>query len=145
MVITWIIGFTVKAIIPAGSTLSYLTDSISGLVIPVLCLTIFEIYYKVKGSEDPGYEKMLAFKDPEADKEPSEKMKKATKSFSLLAINCFLITLGIIGLMLIGLLLVGDAKTVNVSGIVLAFVGSIFALIVIYVIYRIIDRAKNKS
>lgn len=120
-------------------------DSIAGCVIPIAILTCFELYSKFKGKTTEGYIQMKKAIDPDANLEPSEKMKRATKEYSFMALNIFCITIGFIALMLFGLLLIGDAKTVAVSGIVIAFACSILTICVIYIIYRIIDKRKNNS
>lgn len=118
-------------------------DSIAGCVIPIVILTFFEIYSRVKGKEDPGYEVIQQHKDPTAYEEPGEMAKKATKFYSHMAITVFCITIGVIALLLTGMLIVKDPKTMAVSGIVIWFIVAILILIAIYVIYRIIDYKKN--
>ena len=70
-------------------------------------------------------------------------MKKSVKAYSFMALSCFCITLGVIALLLVGLLIAGDPKTLAVKNIVLGFTLSIFALIAIYLIYRIIDKKRK--
>ena len=120
-------------------------DSIAGCVIPVLILTVVEIYSKVKGIECSGYNEMAKYIDKDANKEPSAKAKAANKAFSFMAINCFCATIGAIAIMLLALLIFKDPKTCSVSGIVIGFIISIFVIIAIYVLYRLIDAKKAKN
>lgn len=145
MSITWVLGFTLKFTVPNVVINSSLMESIVGLVIPVLVLTIFEIRARLKGIEAKGYNKIQNCKDPDAEKEPSIAMKKSTKAYSFLAVNCFMITIGVIALMLIGLIIAQDAKTMAVLGIVQWFIAIIFILIAIYIIFRIADYKITKS
>ena len=69
-------------------------------------------------------------------------MKKATKEYSLLAVNCFCLTLGAIALLLLGLIIAGDPKTMEVKGIVWGFIASIAVLIGAYLLYRFIDKKR---
>ena len=118
-------------------------ESLSGCVLPVVILAILEVISKSRNSVDPGYEVIRGYLDQSADIEPDASMKKATKAYSHMAVSCFCITLGVIALLLLGLIIAGDPKTMAVSGIVWGFILSIFALIAIYVIYRVIDSKKK--
>ena len=102
-----------------------------------------EIWSRMKGVEDPGYEVIANYTDPEADKEPGAKMKKSVKSYSFMAISCFCITLGVIALLLLGLIIAGDPKTLAVKNIVWSFIASIAVLITAYIVYRVIDSKKT--
>ncbi|MDO5329063.1 MAG: sodium:solute symporter [Coriobacteriia bacterium] len=144
MVVAWILGFTAKFTVPTDIISSSLMDSICGCVIPIVILTVCEIYSKIKGKEDPGFDKIQEYKDPTANDEPSIDTKKATKFYSHMAITVFCITIGVIALLLAGMLIAGDPKTVSVSHIVIWFIVGICAIIAIYVIYRIIDWKRNK-
>lgn len=145
MAITWIFGFTAKFTVPADVINPSLLESLSGFLVPVLVLTGMEIYSAVKGRECEGYAKLSAMVDPESEKEPGPEMKKAVKSFSFMACNCFMVTLAAIVLLLVILLAVRDPKTVAVQGIVIKFVVSVALLIAAYVTYRIIDSVKHKQ
>ena len=143
MILTWVLGFTMKFALPAKIITPTLVESISGCVLPVLFLSILEVISKAKGLTAPGYETIAAYTDPDAEKEPDERMKKAVKSYSHTAISCFCITLAAIAVLLIALLIAGDPKTVAVKGIVLCFIGGIMLISGSYLIYRIIDRKKQ--
>ena len=140
MIVTWVLGFTLKFAVPSSVIKPSLVESISGCVLPVLFLGIMEVISALRGRTSPGYDAIAAYTDPNADKEPDERMKKAVKSYSHTAISCFCITLAAIALLLIALLIARDPKTMAVKGIVLGFIVSILAICGIYLIYRIIDR-----
>ena len=119
-------------------------ESLSGCVLPVLILTVLEFRSASKNNVDNGYEVVKGYVDESADVEPDERMKKATKAYSFMAVSCFCITLGVIALLLLGLIIAGDPKTMAVSGIVWGFIISIFAMIAAYVLYRFIDYRKSR-
>lgn len=139
MLATWAVGFTLKFAVPASVIKPSLVESISGCVLPVLFLSILEVISALRGSTSPGYDAIAAYADPNADKEPDERIKKAVKSYSHTAISCFCITLAAIAILLIALLIARDSKTMAVAGIVRCFIASILAICGIYLIYRIID------
>jgi len=144
MLLTWAVGITAKLTVPASILSQSMIESISGCVLPVLILACMEVWSKYKGLEDRGYDAICGYTDPDADKEPDEHAKKSVKAYSFMAISCFCITLGVIALLLVGLLAAGDPKTLAVKNIVLSFVLSIFALIAVYVVYRLIVSRKQK-
>lgn len=144
MVITWVIGVTAKLTVPASVVNPTIIESLSGCVLPVVILTILEIWSRHTGRVDEGYKVIKGYLDETADVEPDAKMKKATKAYSHMAVSCFCITLVVIALLLLGLIIVRDPKTIAVSGIVWSFILSITALIAIYIIYRYIDYRKNR-
>ncbi len=142
MLLTWAVGITAKLSVPASVLSQSLIESLSGCVLPVVILAFMEVRSKLKGQTDPGYEKICSYTDPYADREPDERTKRSVKSYSFMAITCFCITLGVIALLLVGLLIAGEPKTLAVKNIVIGFVSSIFLLIAVYVIYRLIDARK---
>jgi Na+/proline symporter len=144
MIITWVIGVTAKLTVPASVINPTIIESLSGCVLPVLILTVLEFWSASKNNVDKGYEVVRGYLDEAADVEPDERMKKATKAYSFMAVSCFCITLGVIALLLLGLIIAGDPKTMAVSGIVWGFIISIFALIAVYILYRYIDYRKNR-
>lgn len=143
MAITWVVGFTAKFTVPSEILSQSLIESISGCVMPILILAVMEVFSAKKGLSAEGYAQIASYVDENADVEPDEHMKKATKKFSHMAISCFCITLGAIALLLIGMVIARDPKTVAVQGIVLWFVAAIMAIIASYLIYRFIDSRKN--
>jgi Na+/proline symporter len=143
MILTWVIGVTAKLTVPASVINPTIIESLSGCVLPVAILTVLEFWSRSKNRVDNGYEVVKGYIDETADVEPDEKMKKATKAYSFMAVSCFLITLGVIALLLLGLIIAGDAKTMAVSGIVWKFIVAIVAMIAAYVVYRYIDSKKN--
>jgi Na+/proline symporter len=144
MIVTWVIGVTAKLTVPASVINPTIIESLSGCVLPVLILTVLEFWSSSRNNVDKGYEVVRGYLDEAADVEPDERMKKATKAYSFMAVSCFCITLGVIALLLLGLIIAGDPKTMAVSGIVWSFIISIFALIAAYVLYRFIDYRKNR-
>lgn len=142
MLLTWAAGITAKLAVPASIMSQSMIESISGCILPVLILAIMEICSKYRKEEAAGYAEMLGYNDPEADTEPDAKMKAATKSYSLMAVSCFCITIGVIALMLLALIIFGDPKTLAVKNIVWGFIISIFVIIAAYIIYRCRDRKK---
>ena len=143
MILTWAVGITAKLTVPASVLSQSMIESISGCVLPVVILAVMEIWSRMKGVEDPGYEVIANYTDPEADKEPDARMKKSVKSYSFMAISCFCITLGVIALLLLGLIIAGDPKTLAVKNIVWSFIASIAVLITAYIVYRVIDSKKT--
>jgi len=139
MCATWLVGFTAKFTVPSSVLAPSLIESLSGCVLPIVILSVMEIVSACRGRVSSGYEAIREYSDPDADLEPDERMKKATKKYSHLAVSCFCITLGVIAALLIGLVLSGDPKTLAVKSIVLWFSAAIMALIFAYILYRIID------
>ena len=142
MIITWVVGITAKLTVPAEVMSPSLIESISGCVLPVAILSVMELVSAARQKTDNGFEAVRTYTDPEADTEPDAKMKKATKEYSLLAVNCFCLTLGSIALLLLGLIIAGDPKTMEVKGIVWGFIASIAVLIGAYLLYRFIDKKR---
>ena len=140
MIVSWVLGFSAKFLVPADVLSPSLIESISGCVIPVAILAVMELWCKAKGITNQGYEDIQEYLDPSAEVEPGPKVKEATCQYSFLAINCFCITLGAIALLLIGLLLAGDPKTLAVKSIVFAFLGGIAVFIGGYLLYRLIKK-----
>ena len=143
MLITWAVGITAKLTIPSSVLSPSIIEAISGCILPVVILACMEVWSKVKGRQDRGYDAICNYTDPDADTEPDERTRRSVKSYSFMAITCFCITLSVIALLLVGLLIAGDAKTLAVKNIVIGFVLSIFILTVAYVVYRIIDSRKQ--
>ena len=143
MLLTWAAGIAAKLTVPSSVLSQSMIESISGCVLPVLILTAMEIRSKFLGREDSGYGKMLSCADPEADTEPDASMKAATKSYSLMAVNCFCITIGAIAAMLLILIICGDPKTLAVKNIVWGFIMAILAVIAAYLMYRYRDSRKT--
>lgn len=145
MVVTWVIGIAARLTIPASVVSPSMIESISGCILPILLLALMEIWSSRKGWEDPGFKVISGYTDPNANKELTLQEKRAVRHYSHLAVNCFCITLGVVALLLVGLLLVGDAKTWDVSGIVIGTIVVIVAMILAYLIYRIIYAKQNKE
>ncbi|MDO5329061.1 MAG: sodium:solute symporter [Coriobacteriia bacterium] len=143
VVLCWIIGIAAKICVPPEVISSSLVDSIAG-VMPIVFLTFFELYQKYTNKTCRGYNAIQKLIDPHADDEPGPETKKATKAYSHMAITVFCITIGVIALLLITLLVVGDAKTLEVSNIVIWYIVSLLAIIGIYIIYRTIDYKRSK-
>ena len=82
--------------------------------------------------------------DTSADTEPDEATRRAVKSYSFMAINCFLVTLGAIALLLLYLM----ATETYYPAVVSIMTGTclvIAVLIGIYTAYRIADSRKHKK
>ena len=135
MILTWLVGIMARVIIPASVISPSLIESVAGCVLPVLILAIMEVWSARKKYEDKGYQAICEYTDPEADREPTLKEKKAV-------LIC--ITIGVVALLLIGLLIAGDPKTLAVKGIVIGSIVLMIAMILAYVIYRIIYARRLK-
>ena len=144
MILTWLVGIMARVIIPASVISPSLIESVAGCVLPVLILAIMEVWSARKKYEDNGYQAICEYTDPEADREPTLKEKKAVLIYSHLAVNCFCITIGVVALLLIGLLIAGDPKTLAGKGIVIGSIILMIAMILAYVIYRIIYARRLK-
>ena len=142
MLATWAIGITAKFAIPEDVLNPSLVDSISGLLLPVTILGVMELLPGRR--EDPGFQAIQDYKDPDADKVPGPEVRKATKAYSHMAVSCFCITLAVIALLLAGLLLTGNSKALQVKSIVIWFIAAIVAVTLSYLIYRIIEKHNEK-
>lgn len=113
-----------------------------GTIVPMVLLGIMELWAKYKGTVDPGYERIQAIVDPNADVEPSAEMKRATKRYSHMAVTCFVVTLLSIAALLV-LQLFTDEYTPEVERIVIGAIVVMTTIAVIYAIYRYIDTLRN--
>ena len=144
MIASWAVGISARLAVPAEIIPGSLVDSIAGGALPVLILTALELRGRALGIVRPEAERLAGYTDPDACREPDEKMKKATKAYSHMAVSCFCITIGAIALLLGGLLAFRDPKTMAVKGITLGFIAAIITVITIYLAYRIIDKKRNE-
>ena len=119
-------------------------ESVIGTVVPVILLAVMELWAKHKGTTDPGYERVQAIMDPDANKEPSAEMKLATKRYSLMAVQCFVITLLAIAALLV-LQLFTDDHTPAVERIMVGGVAVMVGIAVVYAIYRFIDKRRDEK
>ena len=117
-------------------------ESVIGTVVPVTLLAIMELWAKHKGTIDPGYERIQAIVDPEADVEPTAEMKRATKRYSHMAITCFVVTLAAIALLLVQQLVM-ESYEEAVERIMVGGVAVMSGIAIIYVVYRYFDSKKN--
>lgn len=145
MLITWVVGIAAKLTVPASIMGASMIESISGCVLPVLILAIMELWSRLRGRVDSGYGRMACCVDHNADVPPDGKMKKATWNYSMMAVNCFCITIGTIAVMLLALIVCGDPKTLAVKEIVWGFIISIFVMIAAYLAYRLICRRRSQK
>ena len=143
MLASWVLGFTAKFTVPASVLSPSLIESISGFLVPVLILSVMELWCRAKGIYSEGYEAIQAYTDPASETAPGPEVKEATRKYSHLAINCFCITIGAIALLLSGMLIAGDPKTMASKSTVLGFIAAIVCIISIYVIYRIISNKRK--
>lgn len=117
-------------------------ESVIGTVVPVILLTIMELWAKHKGTTDPGYERVQAILDPQADREPSAEMKRATKRYSHMAVTCFVVTLLAIAALLVQQLIV-ESYDAAVKRIMIGGIAVMVGIAVVYAIYRYIDAKHN--
>ena len=108
MTITYIIGISGKY-----TYAQYLNpqvfEAICGLVLPVLLLGIAEMVLRRKGTVCEGYAEVQAITDAE-DVVMTPDMKEGVRKYSVLAVQCFVLTLLGIAVLLTGLLLFDDAS-----------------------------------
>ncbi len=145
MILTWVVGILARVLIPASVISPSIIESVSGCVLPVLILTVMEVWSAYKKKEDRGYQSICEYIDPEADREPTVKEKEAVLNYSHMAITCFCITIGVVALLLASLLIAGDPKTLAVKGIVIWSIVLIAALLLAYTIYRILYAKRVKK
>ena len=117
-------------------------ESVIGTVVPVILLAIMEIRAKIKGTIDPGYERVQAILDPEADTEPSAEMKRATKRYSHMAVTCFVVTLLAIAALLVQQLFT-ESYDAAVERIMIGGIAVMVGIAAVYAIYRYIDAKHN--
>ncbi|MBE6192411.1 MAG: sodium:solute symporter [Rikenellaceae bacterium] len=117
-------------------------ESVIGTVVPVILLSIMELWAKRKGTIDPGYARVQAILDPQADTEPSAEMKRATKRYSHMAVTCFVVTLLAIAALLIQQLFT-ESYDAAVERIMIGGIAVMVGIAVVYAIYRYIDAKHN--
>lgn len=117
-------------------------ESVIGTVVPVILLAIMELWAKHKGTIDPGYARVQATLDPQADTEPSAEMKRATKRYSHMAETCFVVTLLAIAALLIQQLFT-ESYDAAVERIMIGGIAVMVGIAVVYTIYRYIDAKHN--
>ena len=117
-------------------------ESVIGTVVPVILLSIMELWAKHKGTTDPGYERVQAILDPQADREPSAEIKRATKRYSHMAVSCFVVTLLAIAALLVQQLIV-ESYDAAVERIMIGGIAVMVSIAVVYAIYRYIDAKHN--
>ncbi|MBQ7311016.1 MAG: sodium:solute symporter [Alistipes sp.] len=117
-------------------------ESVIGTVVPVILLSIMELWAKHKGTTDPGYERVQAILDPQADTKPSAEMKRATKRYSHMAVTCFVVTLLAIAALLVQQLIV-ESYDADVERIMIGGIAVMVGIAVVYAIYRYIDAKHN--
>ena len=119
-------------------------ESVIGTVVPATLLAIMELWAKYKGSTDPGYERIQAIVDSEADAEPSAEMKRATKRYSHMAITCFVVTLAAIALLLVQQLVM-ESYDAAVERIMVGGVVVMAGIAIAYIIYRYFDSKRDEN
>ena len=117
-------------------------ESVIGTVVPVILLAIMELWAKHKGTIDPGYARVQAILDPQADTEPSAEMKRATKRYSHMAVTCFVVTLLAIAALLVQQLFT-ESYDAAVERIMIGGIAVMVGIAVVYTIYRYIDAKHN--
>lgn len=109
-------------------------ESVIGTVVPVVLLTLMELWAKHKGTTDPGYERIQAIIDPDANIEPSAEMKQATKNYSHMAITCFVVTLLAIATLLL-LQLFTESYSTDTENVMIGGIAIMVGIAVVYAIY----------
>ena len=117
-------------------------ESVIGTVVPVILLAIMELWAKHKGTIDPGYARVQAILDPQADTEPSAEMKRATKRYSHMAVTCFVVTLLAIAALLVQQLFT-ESYDAAVERIMVGGIAVMVGIAAVYAIYRYIDAKHN--
>lgn len=117
-------------------------ESVIGTVVPVVLLTLMELWAKHKGTTDPGYERIQAIIDPNANIEPSAEMKQATKNYSHMAITCFIVTLLAIATLLL-LQLFTESYSTDTENVMIGGIAVMVGIAVVYAIYRYFDAKRN--
>mgnify|MGYP003289068853 CR=1 FL=1 len=117
-------------------------ESVIGTVVPVVLLTLMELWAKHKGTTDPGYERIQAIIDPDANIEPSAEMKQATKNYSHMAITCFIVTLLAIAALLL-LQLFTESYSTDTENVMMGGIAIMVGIAVVYAIYRYFDAKRN--
>lgn len=117
-------------------------ESVIGTVVPVVLLTLMELWAKHKGTTDPGYERIQAIIDPDANIEPSAEMKQATKNYSHMAITCFIVTLLAIATLLL-LQLFTESYSTDTENVMIGGIAIMVGIAVVYAIYRYFDAKHN--
>lgn len=143
MMITYVLGFTLKALL-GDKAHQQLLESFIGLVIPLLVLTLFEVWARYRGSHQAGYDAIAERVDLEAEVEPSAEVKRAVKSFSHMAVTCFMATIAAIAVLLVGLLCTEEFDA-DVRNIVVWTVVLMVVVIAAYLLYRTIDYRRDKA
>ena len=118
-----------------------LLDASIGLLIPVALLTGMELWRAWRGRLSSGYERAWAQTDPEAEREPDARMKKAVREYSHLALTCLAATLLAIGTLLVIVLFTHPLEP-SVRRIVLWTVGVIVLLTGTYFLFKYKDNNK---
>lgn len=113
-----------------------------GTIVPMVLLAVMELWAKHKGTFDPGYERIQAIIDTQADREPTSEMKRATKRYSHMAVTCFVVTLLAIAVLL-GVQLFAEAYTPAVERIMIGAIVVMTTIAVVYALYRYIDAKRN--
>ncbi len=144
MGVTYIVGLSGKFTYAQYINTQVFEASV-GFVLPVLLLAITELILKRKGLEDPGYAGIQEITNSE-DIVMTPEMKKGVKSYSVLAIKCFVLTLAAIALLLVGMVIfakgegvMADQFVVNTSIVAAALM---FVIVGVFYIWEYFDRKK---
>jgi hypothetical protein len=100
-----------------------------------------ELWRTWRGRLGSGYERAWAHTDPEAEKEPDARMKKAVREYSHLALTCLASTLLAIGVLLVVVMCTTPLEP-SVRRIVLWTVGLIVLLTGTYFLFKYKDNNK---
>ncbi len=141
MLATYAIGIVLKFTL-SGIVNSQVLEATIGLLIPVGAMCALQLRGYLKGYVCPGYESICKMVDIQADTVPDAATVRVVKSYSFMAINCFMVTLGVIGLLLVYLMFT-ETYEPAVSGIMTNACVIIAMLIAGYVVYRVVDARKE--
>lgn len=115
-----------------------------GTIVPVVLLGAMEAWARHKGTVDEGYDKIQAIIDPDADVEPSQEMKRATKSYSHMAITCFVVTLLCIAALLL-LQLFREEHAPAVERIMIGGIVIMSGIALVYAVHRYFDSKRDEN
>lgn len=135
LIITYMVGIVLKFTL-AGMVNPQVLEATIGLLIPVGLLAVMELTARLQERVSPGYARIEAIVDPDADKAPDAAMRRIEHGYSLMAINCYMYTILAIAILL-GVLLCVQIHTPAVEGIMLWTAVAMFVLSLGYFGYRI--------
>ncbi len=144
MGITYIVGLSGKFTYAQYINTQVFEASV-GFVLPVVLLAIAELIHWKKRQEDPGYAEIQKITHAQ-DIIMTPEMKKGVKSYSVLAIKCFVLTLAAIALLLLGMIIFTMGKGVLADPFVvrtsIVSVVIMFVVVAVFYIWQYFDKRK---